>query len=147
MLTANVAGLYHPLVEPKQVRIDGFAYYQAYRERIAIFDLDVRVYRLRATTGITSWLQASAYGGALLSKHYMSDGKFERHASFGGELKLRVKTGTELYGTLEQHRAGFVGRYPMYILGVGDPLDSYFDFLNPDFEGTYTAHLGVRLVF
>jgi hypothetical protein len=146
-LTADVPGLYHPLVEPKQVKIDGFVYYQAYREPAAILALDVRVYRLQATTGIFSWLQASAYGGALLSKHYMSGGNFERSGSYGGELKLRLKTGAELYGTLEQHRAGFVGRYPMFVPRIGDPLGSYVDFLNPDFEGTYTAHLGVRFVF
>jgi hypothetical protein len=146
-LTADVPGLYHPLVEPRQVKIDGFVYYQAYREPSAIFALDVRVYRLQVTTGIFSWLQASAYGGALLSKHYMSGGKFERSGSYGGELKLRLKAGAELYGTLEQHRAEFVGRYPMFVLASGDPLYSSFDFLNPDFEGIYTAHLGARFVF
>ena len=92
-------------------------------------------------------MQASAYGGALLSKHYMSGGKFERTGSYGGELKLRLKTGAELYGTLEQHRAGFVGRYPMFVLASGDALSSSLDFLNPDFEGTYTAHLGLRFLF
>ncbi len=145
-LAADVRGLYHPLVEPKQVKIDVFAYYFAFREPGDYFDLDVRVYRLQATTGLTSWLQASAYGGALLSKHYMSDGRFERHGSFGGELKLRVKNGTELYGTLEQHRAGFVGRYPMFVVATGEDLGS-FDVLHPDFEGKYTAHIGARFVF
>ncbi len=145
-LAADIPGLYHPLVEPKQVKIDAFAYYYAYREPGDLLDLDVRVYRAQATTGITSWLQASAYGGALLSKHYMSGGQFERHGSFGGELNLRVRNGTDFYGSLEQHRAGFVGQYPMFVIATGEDAGS-FDFLNPAFEGAYTAHLGVRFVF
>jgi hypothetical protein len=146
-LTADLSGLYHPLVEPKQVKVDGFVYLQAYRTESGVFDVDTRVYRLQATVGILPWLQARAYAGALLSRNYMSDGKFERSGSYGGELRLRVKNGAELYGTLEQHRAGFVDQYPMFVLASGDDLGPSVDFLHPYFEGTYTAHLGVRFVF
>ncbi len=142
---ADLAGLYHPLVEPKQIELDGFAYFLAYREPGGAFDLDVRLYRVRATTSIFTWLQASGYLGALLSKHWLSHGAFERDGSYGGELRLRIKSGTELYGALAKHEAAFVGHYPMFVLGAGS--DSSFDFTNPGFEGTYTAHLGVRLVF
>jgi hypothetical protein len=146
-LTADLSGLYHPILEPKQVRIDGFAYAQAYRTDDGLFNLDTRLYRVQATTGISPWLQASGYAGALLSKNYLSHGKFDRSGSYGGEVRLRVRTGAELYGTVEKNRAGFVDEYPMFVLASADNLGPSVDFLHPRFEGTFTAHLGVRFVF
>jgi hypothetical protein len=139
-----LTGLYHPLVEQKQVKLDGLVQYRATRGDV--FNGELWLWRLQGTTGIFSFLQATAYGGTMFVKNFMSGGAFDKYTSVGGRLTLRAKR-AEVYAAANLHPAALTATYPAFILGRGDAFTSYHDFLNADPGGDANLHLGLRFLF
>jgi hypothetical protein len=143
-LAADLPGLYHPLVETKQIKVDGLVDHFGYRGDILA--PGVWLWRLQATTGLSSFLQASAFGGAMYVERSGSAKLPDRYSSLGANLTLRLKSCAEMFGTVNLHPAGFFNTYPLFILGRDDPYHAYHDFLSNDFGGDRTLHVGLRLV-
>jgi hypothetical protein len=144
-LAADLTGLYHPLVERKQLKLDALVHYKG--DRGVVSNSDMWLWQVQATTGIWSWLQATAYGGTLCAKNFLSGGKFDRYVSLGSQLTLRVRAGTEVYASANYHPTTSLDRYPVFILGRGDEFIYYYDCLSGDFAGDANLHLGVRFIF
>jgi hypothetical protein len=144
-LTADLPGLYHPLLEPLQVKVDGIVDHRHSHESIG--SPEYWHGRLQATMGLSSSLQARGYGGVLFSTTWLSPNTFERRWSAGAELTLRLKRGVEVYAAAELQPASFFDDYPPFILGRDDAFTYYDDFLNRDFGGSRNARAGVRVMF
>ncbi len=149
ILAPDLAGLYHPLVEPKQIKIDGAVNYFAYRgDR---FVPEAWLWRARATTGIWPWLQASVSGGHVSVKRFAVWNRarvsFDRYVMLSGDVVLRVFGRAEAYASADLHSPGAFDVYPVFILGRDDPYHKFHDVLSNDFGGDRTFHAGLRLVF
>lgn len=144
-LVANLAGLYHPLLEPLQVKIDGLVDHRSSQESLG--PPESWHYQLQATVGLSSSLQAKGYGGLLFSTTWLSPHTFEGRWTLGAELTLRMKRGTEVHAAADLQPVSFFDDYPPFILGRDDAFRYYRDFLNRDFGGSRSARVGVRFVF
>jgi len=143
-LTADVAGLYHPLVEPRQIKVDGLVDRLGYRgDR---FVPTAWLWRVQATTGIWSSLQATVYGGMMFVDRSGPATIPDRYKSMGAELRLRPLARAEVFSSVHLHPAGVFNTYPVFILGRDDPYHAYHDFLSNDFGGDRAFHIGLRLV-
>lgn len=143
-VNGDLVGLYHPFVEPKQLKLDASLDHLGYRGDV--FVPAVWLWRVQATTGVWSWLQATAYGGMMLVKQTESADTLQHYKSLGARLALRVCGRVEAFGSAHLHPAGFFDDYPLLVLGRDDPYYHYRDVLNNDPGGDRTLHVGLRFV-
>jgi hypothetical protein len=83
-LTVDLTGLFHPLLERKQVRFDGRLDYR--EDQGDLFSGTTWLWRAKATIGLSSSLQAALYGGGLHAGTFKSS----ELASLGSTLTFRL---------------------------------------------------------
>jgi hypothetical protein len=137
---ANLSGLYRPLLEPRQLRLD--AVVRARQEQVNGQQTRGTLWRTRATMGVWSALQASVYAG----RFDFGDQLLEHGTSFGGELRFRPTGKIEAYGALNYHPMTAFGRYPAFLLSRGSIFRAFLDLTDTAYEDDASIHVGVRLL-
>jgi hypothetical protein len=141
-LQADLTGLYRPLLERDQLRLDAWLLYR--RDASNDTRADATLWRLQAAVGALSSLEASFSAG----RYGVRGGLFDSsRASFGGGLRWRPAKQLEAYGTLTYHPLSSIARYPSFILNRGSLFRTYFDLTDASYDGAASLHVGVRLIF
>jgi hypothetical protein len=139
-LAADLAGIYHPLLENKQSSLDLRVCYHSSRKtgRYVMSFEKSWLFRLQAAYGLSNSLQASAYYGIDTSKRSF----YDSYSTFGGELTLRQIKRTELFAAVNFKPKTYLDEYPPFMLDYG-----YRDFLSVNFGEDFNIELGCRLIF
>jgi hypothetical protein len=151
-LVADLLGLYHPLLEKKQFKLDGRICYRSYREiddsSDGRWNTDSWLLRIQSVYGLSNSLQVSAYYGVRLFKFWFSDFKYEKEHTLGMELKWRFKKRVEIYAGLNYKPMVYLDIYPPFMLGIQDHLggSGYNDFLDINFGEAINIQMGIKVI-
>jgi hypothetical protein len=139
-LAADLSGLYRPLLERNQLRLDAVLHFL--RDCTNSIPTDEKLWRVGATLGVWSFMQANVYAG----RFNLGDGLFEKGTSFGAGMRIRPAKSVEAYATLNYHPLTSIDRYPAFILPRGSFARSYLDFTDTTYDDDASIHIGIRLV-
>lgn len=138
---ADLSGLYRPLLDRHQLRLDAGVYVRRYDD--AGWHAHSTIWRARATVGVFSTFQAGVYAGRFAN----GGDADERGNSLGADLRFRPTRRLEAYGTFDYYPLTSLERYPAFILNRGSFLRSFQDFTNTAYLDSASVHAGLRLVF
>lgn len=139
-LEADLNGLYRPLLERNQLRLD--AVLHLLRDHTNNVPADEKLWRVGAALGVWSFMQANVYAG----RFDLGDGLLGKGTSFRAGVRIRPVTRVEAYATLNYHPLTSIDRYPAFILPRDSFARSYLDFTDTTYEDDASIHIGVRLV-
>lgn len=144
-LRADLNGLYRPLLERHQMRLDAVLHRR--RSSANAGGFEESTWRVQAGVGVTSFLQVGAYAGRFRYERTSRVTLFPGGTSLGGTVKLRPTRNVEGYASFDYHPTAYIDDYPAFNLQRGSPLLSFYDFTRDAFEDSASLHVGVRLVF
>jgi len=152
-LIADLPGIYHPLLQKKQFKLDGRICYRSYHEiddssNGGYWNTDSWLFRMQIAYGISNTLQASAYYGVRFLKYWFSGFKYEKDRTLGMELKWRLKKRFEIYAGFNYKPMVYLDIYPPFMLGIQDQLggSGYHDFLDSNFGEAINIQLGIKWI-
>lgn len=145
-LRADLNGLYRPLLERNQLRLDALLHLRrsgsANAERF-----EEATWRVQGALGVSSFLQVGAYAGRFRYSRASGPTLFPGGTSVGGTARLRLGRRVEGYASFDYYPTTFVDDYPAFNLPRGSRLFSFYDFTRNTFEDDASSHVGVRLLF
>jgi len=153
-LVADLPGIYQPLLEKRQFKLDGkidFRSYHCPTELLQGFykdsrDTDNWLFRMQGSYGISHSFQFTAYYGISLSRNLFTGFKYENEYSLGGELKWRLKRRAEIYAAFNYRPTEYWDVFPDFILDIDDYLNEHHDFMSTYFGETVNIILGMKLI-
>lgn len=150
---ADLPGIYHPLLEKKQLRRDYRISYSSYREidksSDGMWDRDSWLFLIQYAYGISNSFQASAYYGICLFRNWFSDFKYVKEHTSGMELTWRLKKRFEICAGLNYKPMVFPDIYRPFVLGIHEQLfgSDFYNFLSTNFGESLNIELGCKLMF
>lgn len=146
-LRADLNGLYHPLLEKHQMRLDAVLHLRRSGADQVTADVEYTVWRAQAAVGIWSFLQAGVYAGRVHEGPAFRAFPFQDATSLGSTVTLRPGRQVEGYASFNYHPMAFIDDYPTFNLSRGSLFQSFDDFTDTQYEDDASLHVGVRFVF
>lgn len=145
-LLADLNGLYRPLLERGQMRLDAVLHLRRSRG-VDAEGFEETTWRAQGALGVSSILQVGAYAGRFRQDRAFQSIRGSAGTSVGGAVKLRPARHVEGYASFDYRPTAYIDDYPAFNLPRGSRLLSFYDFTNNTFEDDASLHVGVRLVF
>jgi len=139
-LAADLSGLYRPLLEKRQLRLD--ADLRFLRGDTPTESGRVNSWRVDASLGVLQSVEGSVYVGKIDTGVQ----PFARRSTFGAGLRFRPSRWLDAYATLNYHPSTWMTQYPAFVLPQGSLFRAYQDLLNTTYDDDASFHIGVRLL-
>jgi hypothetical protein len=153
-MAADLPGLYHPLLEKKQLRQDFRFCFHSYRNNHfanGYWDSDSLLFKIKGAYGISNSLQASAYCGIYIFQRliFKSYSNPEKKLTWGMDIKWRPKKIAEIYAAFNSNPLAFLDNYPPFLLDIHSlfMVNENQNFLSTDYGESINFKLGFRLMF